>query len=113
MRMIRKTHSVRVIERLRSLSSLREVDEDDERWAEFCVTIQDLKHAIRLQFREFALVVRLWLAGWHPRRRLVGNIGLRAHGPGGNAYDRRQYWRHPVRHSRIHLWYPAFVPYKG
>lgn len=54
--------------------------------------------------------VDLWVI---PRKRLIGEIGLRSHRPGGNARDRRQYWRHPVRHSPIHLWNPAYQSRKG
>ena len=48
---------------------------------------------------------RLFWAGWRANRRgqVVGALGLYAIRPGGNARDRRQHWRHPVKHSRLHL----------
>jgi len=78
---------------------------------EFQVDWDRLKEAFRAQCIEAKLLLGFYItdkAGYH--QRVVGEMGLRAHRPGGNAYDRRKYWRHPVRHSRTHLWCPVFVP---
>ena len=78
---------------------------------EFQVDKDRLKEALRAQCMEAKLLLRFYItdkAGYH--QRVVGEMGLRSHSPSGNAYDRRKYWRHPVRHSRTHLWCPVFVP---
>lgn len=125
MKITRRNHSARVIERLRLISGIWEITGDDKQLlsmtegtflyhrAEFYVAIEDLKSAIWRQFRDPALLIRLWWIGLgeNRHRRLIGEIGLCAHRPGGNARDRRQYYRHPVRHSRVHLWDPAFKLY--
>ena len=60
------------------------------------------------------LILRAWMMEKMKgkRSRLIGELGLRSHRPGGNARNRRQYYRHPVRHSPIHLWTLAYNPRK-
>lgn len=42
----------------------------------------------------------LCLAQWRARSQVpvIGELILCSHFPGGNAFDRRQYYRHPQRH---------------
>jgi len=122
--MTRRNHKERIVARLRS--ALLDTQEADEALlratkgtllrarVEWRVAVTDLGKAIKGELNALKLAIHLWWISLFIRhKRLIGEMGLRAHRPGGNAYDRRQHYRHPVRHSVIHLWRPAFQTYKG
>ena len=81
---------------------------------ELRIAASRLRGDVLMEAWALAVEVRLWwmaLMGV-PIKRVIGAMGLRSHQPGGNAQNRRQYYRHPVRHSPIHLWTLAYNPRK-